>query len=185
LDVPRHFQLTGPRAEANQTTIRRQRFATYAEAIVPDLNPDDRFEDKPTRASNDQPFVIPVIEESLHTSKRLVTTGVVRIDKSVREREVILTEPLNAETVDVERVPMNVILSTAPSIRTEGDVTVIPVIEEVLVTTKQLRLVEEVRITRRRATRVYEQTATLRSEEVTVERQVPEHSDKAGEDRLD
>jgi len=145
---------------------------------------DDHLEESPTRAGNDQSFVIPVIEEYLQASKRLVTTGVVRIDKTVREREVVVTEPLNTETVDIERIPMNVIVEAAPGIRTEGDVTVVPVVEEVLVTTKQLRLVEEVRITRRRATTIHEHAETLRSEEVTVERQAAESFNEAGEERL-
>ena len=141
--------------------------------------------DSPIQAENEGPFVIPVIEEYVQVSKELVTTGVVRIHKSIQEREVLLSEPLESETVDVERVPMNVFVESAPAIRTEGDVTVIPVLEEVLVTKKQLRLVEEVRITRRASTRIYQENAILRSEEITVERHATAKSNEAGEERLD
>jgi stress response protein YsnF len=110
---------------------------------------------------------------------------VVHIHKSVHEREVLISEPLDSETVDVEPIPMNVFVETAPGIRTEGDVTVIPVLEEVLVTRKQLRLVEEVRITKRPSTRIFQENAILRSEEITVERHAPVSSNEAGEERPD
>jgi stress response protein YsnF len=58
-------------------------------------------------------------------------------------------------------------------------------LEEVLVTTKQLRLVEEVRITRVRSTNVHRQNVTLRAEDVSVDRQAPLSSTKAAEERLD
>ncbi len=146
---------------------------------------DDRDESLFDRPANETTLVIPVIEESLDISKELVETGVVRVHKSVREHEVAISEPLTSETVRVERVPMDVIVDRAPAVRTEGDLTVIPVVEEVLVTTKQLRLVEEVRITRVRSTHVHQQNVTLRAEDVTVERQGAQTSTKAGEERLD
>jgi uncharacterized protein (TIGR02271 family) len=152
---------------------------------VSDLITDDRGTASPIRAENEGPFVIPVVEEYLLASKKVVTTGVVRIHKSVHEREVLISEPLDSETIDVERVPMNVFVESAPTIRTEGDVTVIPVVEEVLVTTKRLRLVEEVRITKRPSTRIYQESAIVRSEEIAVERHAPLGSNEAGEERLD
>lgn len=137
------------------------------------------------RGNKEKPLIIPVAEEYLQVSKEVVTTGVVRIDKYLHEREVLISEPLDSETVEVERVPMNVIVESVPAFRTEGDVTVIPVVEEVLVTTKKLRLIEEIRITKRRSTRIYQETAVLRSEELQVERRAPVSSNEAGEERLD
>ncbi len=148
-----------------------------------DVIADDREKGSPILAENDRSLVIPVVEEYLQASKKVVTTGVVRIHKSVHEREVLISEPLDSETIDVERVPMNVLVESAPAIRTEGDVTVIPVLEEVLVTVKQLRLVEEVRITRRTSTRIYQENAILRSEEIAVDRHAPVSSKEAGEER--
>lgn len=156
-----------------------------AEAIVSDLITNDSDKASPIPAENEGPFVIPVVEEYLQASKRLVATGVVRIHKSVHEREVLISEPLDSEIINVEHVPMNVFVESAPAIRTEGDVTVIPVLEEVLVTRKQLRLVEEVRITKRLSTKIYQENAILRSEEIAVERHAPVSSNEAGEERLD
>lgn len=149
-----------------------------------DIASDDRNESPAVPAQNET-LVIPVIEESLDISKGVVETGVVRVHKSVREHEVVISEPLTSETVHVERVPMDVIVDGPLPVRTEGDVTVIPVVQEVLVTTKQLRLVEEVRITRLRSTNVHNQNVTLRAEDITVERHAPVSSIKADEERLD
>jgi stress response protein YsnF len=44
---------------------------------------------------------------------------------------------------------MGRIVETAPEIRTEGDVTILPVVEEVLVVEKRLVLKEELHIRRR------------------------------------
>jgi len=140
------------------------------EDIVSDLSSDNRSESSPVERVQST-LVIPVVEEHLEVSKQLVATGLVRVQKMVRERDVAISEPLTAETLHVERVPMNVIVDSPPSVRTEGEVTVIPVVEEVLVTTKQLRLIEEVRITRVKSTAVHHENVTLRSEEVSVERQ--------------
>jgi len=151
---------------------------------VSDIASDDRNASSSVQAQNET-LVIPVIEESLDVSKGVVETGVVRVHKSVREHEVVISEPLTSETVHVERVPMDVIVDGPLPVRTEGDLTVIPVVEEVLVTTKQLRLVEEVRITRVRSTNVHHQNVTLRAEDIAVERHPPLSSMKAGEERLD
>lgn len=149
-----------------------------------DVAPGDRKESSSFPSQNET-LVIPVIEESLDVSKGIVETGVVRVHKSVREHEVVISEPLTSETVHVERVPMDLIVDGPLPVRTEGDVTVIPVVEEVLVTTKQLRLVEEVRITRVRSTNVHHQNVTLRAEDIDVERYTPVSSMKADGERQD
>jgi uncharacterized protein (TIGR02271 family) len=151
---------------------------------VSDIASDDRSESSSLRSQNES-LVIPVIEEFLDISKGVVETGVVRVHKSVREHQVVISEPLTSETVHVERVPMDVIVDGPLPVRSEGDVTVIPVVEEVLVTTKQLRLVEEVRITRVRSTNVHHQNVTLRAEDVDVERHAPVSSVKPDGERLD
>ena len=54
--------------------------------------------------------------------------------------------------------------------RHEGDVTIIPLIEEVLVVEKRLLLREEIRVSRRKTTVNNPQVYTLRREDVQVER---------------
>jgi len=65
-------------------------------------------------------------------------------------REIVVDEHLFADEVAVERVPINQIVDQVPDTRQEGDVLIVPVVEEVLVVQKRLLLKEEVRIQRRR-----------------------------------
>lgn len=65
-------------------------------------------------------------------------------------REVNLDERLFADEVAVERVPVNRIVDQMPETRQDGDVLIVPVVEEVLTIQKRLLLKEEVRIQRRR-----------------------------------
>jgi uncharacterized protein (TIGR02271 family) len=124
---------------------------------------------------DNKPIVVPVIEEQAEFSKQEITSGLVRINKVVHEREEVVDEPLITEEVEIERVPINkVVKGQAPKARQDGDKTIIPVLEEVLVVEKRLLLKEELRITRRKRTFHDPQVLTLRSEEVTVERTKPD-----------
>lgn len=121
----------------------------------------------------DDTRVIPVIEETLDVQKRRVETGGVRITKVVHEREEVVDEPLFREEVSVERVALNRVLDGPVPVRYEGEVTIIPLVEEVLVVEKRLMLKEELRITRRRVAEHKPQQITLRREEVILERITP------------
>ncbi|MDO9710286.1 YsnF/AvaK domain-containing protein [Paracraurococcus lichenis] len=113
--------------------------------------------------------VVPVIEETAVVYKEQVVTDRVRLHKRVHEDQEVLDIPVRTETLEVERVPMGRWIEAAPAIRQEGETTVYSVVEEVLVVEKRLRLVEEVRVTRRQATRHVREEVALRREEVTVE----------------
>lgn len=94
-------------------------------------------------------LVIPVTVEELVIEKRKVETGKVRINTRVEKREEVVDEPLLHQEISVERVAIDrEIHGEVPTPREEGNVLVIPIIEEVLVVTKQLRLKEELRVTR-------------------------------------
>ncbi|MBK0404630.1 YsnF/AvaK domain-containing protein [Adhaeribacter sp. BT258] len=113
---------------------------------------------------------LPIIEEQLKIDKRIVETGNLRLLKKVHEEEHEIHAPLIHETVTVEHVPIDQFVEVIPEVRQEGDTTIYPVLEEVLV--KRLRLVEEVRVTRHRTeTPANPQKITLRKEEIQVDRQ--------------
>jgi hypothetical protein len=63
---------------------------------------------------------------------------------------VALENPMFTEEAGVERIPVNRLVDTAPETRTEGDVTIIPIVEEVMVVEKRLLLKEEIHIRRTR-----------------------------------
>jgi stress response protein YsnF len=84
--------------------------------------------------------VIPLVEETATVGKRQVVTGRVRVQTVTETVEELAHADVQRETVEVTRVPFDKVVETAPEIRTEGDVTIVPVLEEVLVVEKRLML---------------------------------------------
>ena len=115
-------------------------------------------------------IVVPLIAEQVVISKKTVETGGVRVHKTVREDVQRIDEPIVREHLDVERVEINRFVETAPAVRYEGDVMIVPVLEEVVVTQKRLLLREEVRLTKRREEISSMQEVTLRREEISLEK---------------
>ncbi|MPR10440.1 DUF2382 domain-containing protein [Microvirga tunisiensis] len=115
-------------------------------------------------------LVIPIVEEEAKVAKRQVVSDRIIVKTTVNTEERVLKEMLSQETVEVERIPVNRVVDVVPQLRTEGDVTIVPVFEERLVVEKQLFLVEEVRIRRTTSVESVEVPVTLRKELATVER---------------
>ena len=116
---------------------------------------------------------IPLVEEQLTVGTRVVETGRgVRIHKTISEQPVVIDERLVREEMAIERVPVDriVALEDKPVTRYEGDTLVVPVFEEVLVVERRLRIKEELRITRIRHEERYQDTVSLKTEQVEVER---------------
>lgn len=115
--------------------------------------------------------VIPVIEEVPVVGKRTTTTGRLRVEKSVSERDVLVDEPLLQRDVHVERIPIGREVTSAeelPVIRYDGDTVIIPVLREEAVLVKRVVLTEEIRITRVTRRMRHAQKVTLRAEQVSV-----------------
>ena len=116
------------------------------------------------------PELIAVVEETAVVDKVRKVTGIVRARTETHEDTAIVDEPLLAEQVTIERVPMDRWIDHPVSVRQEGDTTIIPVVEEVVVLEKRLKLVQEVRVTKQQITRHEPQNVTLRRQNVVVER---------------
>ena len=127
-----------------------------------------------------KPAVIPVIQERAVVKKRVVETGRVRIRKDVRDYEEHIDIPHVHEEVRVERVPMDQMVEEAPQVRTEGDVTIIPVLEERYVLEKRLVLVEELHVRRERHETHRPEVVKVLKEEVEVDR-IPAGADATPE----
>jgi len=112
--------------------------------------------------------VIPVVEERLDIHKKEVETGRVAVYLTPREHEEIVRVPLTDEHVEVRRVEVNRFVEAPEPVRQQGDVTIVPVMEEVLVVQKRLRVKHELHLIRRRETREHAQRVTLRSEKAHV-----------------
>lgn len=114
--------------------------------------------------------VLPVVEERLSVDKRTVETGRVSVRTAVEQTNALVAEDLLRDQAEVERVPVGREVESAPEPRWEGDVLIVPVVEEFLVVEKRLRVVEELRVVRRRTVERVETTVPLRSTRVEVER---------------
>ena len=117
--------------------------------------------------------VVPVIREEVQVDKRVVDTGRgVRIHKTVAELPCHIDERLLRDEVEVSHVPVDRIvpLDAAPATRYEGETLVVPILEEVLVVERRVRIKEELRITRTRREERHAETVMLKSEQVSVER---------------
>lgn len=107
----------------------------------------------------------------------------VSIDKEVRERERVrvrtevathielVTADLHSEDVIVDRVPIDQEIDELPELRHEGNVLIVPVVEEQLVVTKRLVLKEELHITRRVRTEQVHRAVSVRRLKPIVERE--------------
>jgi uncharacterized protein (TIGR02271 family) len=114
--------------------------------------------------------IIPLLEEELSVAKRVVETARVRVSRVTHSHEQLVDELLQHEKVEVERVPVDRPVDAMPSVRQEGDVTIIPVVEEILKVERCLVLKEEVHIRRIKTTERHQEQVTLRRQEATVSR---------------
>lgn len=125
---------------------------------------------------------VPLLEERAVVHKVQKETGRTRVRLVSTEQERIIDEEVTATHADIVRVPVGRIVDEAPEPHWEGDVYVVPVLEEVLVTEKKLRLVEEVHIRRLTTTGRVSHPVTLRRSEVVIERVGPaDNSPNPGE----
>lgn len=133
----------------------------------------DETETQVMTRPQEETLVVPVIAETFSVGKRTVVTGGVRLTKRVSEHTEIVDEPLLREAVHVERVPINRIVAETPAARYEGDVLIVPVLEEILVVEKRLMLKEEIHI-HPTQTQVHQpQQINVRVEDVVIEEIAP------------
>jgi uncharacterized protein (TIGR02271 family) len=127
---------------------------------------------------------IPVIRETLEVGKRTLETGRVRIVRRPVEEIHSVDTPWVRERVAIERVPVERIVDPdhPPKVREEGDVLVIPVLEEEIVLEKRLVLREELRVSRIREEARVVEDVVLRRDEVSIERiQNPAEPENGGQ----
>ena len=129
-------------------------------------------EDEPPHGEALAETVIALHAEEVVISRHQIDTTEVRIATVTHEASTIVREEFIRETVQIERTPIGRIVDSAPEVRQEGDVTIIPVIEEVIVVQRKLLLKEEIRVRRARTATEHVETVTLRQQDVEVTRTV-------------
>ena len=121
---------------------------------------------------DDDPDVlrVPVLQEDVIVGVRETVTGRVRVHTYPEDEQIRLERDLSRTRIAVERVPINRAVQSASGERIEGDVRIIPVFEERLVVTKELWLVEELRISRETFVESVEVPVTRRVTRVDIDR---------------
>jgi uncharacterized protein (TIGR02271 family) len=137
----------------------------------------------PRALPDDRETIIPLYEETLSVTKRQVERGRVRVDVRVVEQEQAIEQTLERNDVEVERVTVDRVVETVPEARQEGDVLIIPIVEEEVVLVKRLVLKEEIHVRKRATQRTEQFTVKLRSEhaEITRDGVREEFSDISGD----
>jgi stress response protein YsnF len=113
---------------------------------------------------------IPLAKEQAEIQVEPKLAGRVRVTTKTHEIEDRATATLEHSDLQVTRVPIDQVVDVAPEVRVEGDVTIVPVLEEVLVVEKRLVLKEELHIKRVRNIETVDVPVKLRKQEATIER---------------
>ena len=113
---------------------------------------------------------IPITEEEAQVSVEPHIEARVRVSTRTSEVEDRVAATLESADVHVTRVPINQFVDVAPDVRSDGDITIIPVLEEVLVVEKRLVLKEEIHVQRIRAAETVEVPVVLRKQVAKIER---------------
>lgn len=92
--------------------------------------------------------IIPVVEERVRTSTVGTEGRTVTVHSRPVTETVTLSQPVMRENVSIERIPVGKVVTEMPPIREEGEVTVIPVVEEQLRVVVDLVLTEEIHLRR-------------------------------------
>lgn len=117
---------------------------------------------------------IPVIEETASVTTRKVVTGRVRIETRTEEVTQSLAAELLSSEVEVTRVPVGRTIDAVPDISETGDLTIIPVVEERLVVTRELYLREEIHIRRVERRETLDVPVTTRRQTARIARLSPD-----------
>lgn len=118
-------------------------------------------------------LTVKLAREEATITTRDVVTGRVRVSTVTDFVEEVLQQELRGVRAEVVRKPIDRTLDRGeapPGPRTEGNVTIIPVFEEVAVTEIRLLLKEELHITQRTVSETVEIPVTLRKQRAVIER---------------
>lgn len=123
-----------------------------------------------TRKDKHTAGTLSLVAEVAEVAKHRRIIGRVDVRTVTETSDEVLKTSLETGTVEVTRIPLNRHVNVAPTIRTEGDVTIIPVLEEFLFVEKRLLLKEEIHIRRITRAEEVETTVPLRRQRAVVER---------------
>ena len=110
-----------------------------------------------------------MVAETARVEKRIVEK-ITEVRVTTSEHDEAVQAMLMHQDVVVDRVPVGTRVDAVPPVRREGDVVIMPVVEEVLVVEKRLILKEELHIRIDVTTREETRTVRLRREHAEIDR---------------
>ncbi|WP_333855420.1 DUF2382 domain-containing protein [Leclercia sp.] len=124
----------------------------------------DKYDDEKKRDT------VTLAEERVELSTKKVVDRRVRITRATRVDEKNITAELTQQNADIKRIAKNEVVEAQniPQIRQEGDVTIIPIIEERVEIIKHYVLTEEIHVIKKRSTERHQEIITLRSQEIII-----------------
>jgi stress response protein YsnF len=114
---------------------------------------------------------IPLHVEEISVSRREIKKATVQVALVTGTREQLIDEELTHVRVEIERVPIDRTVEVVPPIRQEEDITIIPVVEEVIVVERRLVLKEEVWVRHVSTKEQHRETVMLRRQEAVITRE--------------
>ena len=108
--------------------------------------------------------------EDLQITRERIAGDTVRVRTVTSQHDRLVEEQLVHERVEIVRVPIGRVVDTVPDVRQDGDVTILPVVEEEIVVQKRLILKEEVHLRRVSVAEVHRETVILREQEAVITR---------------
>lgn len=114
--------------------------------------------------------IIALHGEDLVVGRRIVERASVRIATVTRSHDRLVEEELTHRRVEIVHVPVGRFVDAVPPVREDGDLTILPVVEEVVIVERRLLLKEEVHIRRVQQTAQHVETIVLRTQEAVVTR---------------
>ena len=128
----------------------------------------------PDQEQQPEDLHIPLHVEEVSVSRREIEKGNVQIALITGAREQLIDEELTHVRVEIERVPIGRTIEVVPPIGQEEDITIIPVVEEVVVVERRLVLKEEIRVRHVSTKEQHQETVVLRQQEAVVTREEPD-----------
>jgi len=114
--------------------------------------------------------IIRVLKEDIDISKKVIDGRKISLHKSVSTETVSNNIVLLHDNIRIEHITFNKEVGEIPKIREKGNITIIPVIEEVAVVTKKIILVKEIHITNDQIEKIEHIETLLRKESVTIDK---------------
>ena len=137
------------------------------------MTPEDRVQETGPvveKTQDPEQILVPLHAEEVSVGKRRVVTGQVKVATVTRQHEQLVEELLEHDHVEIERIAIGKEVDTVPPVREDGDILIIPIIEEVVVVERRLLLKEEVRVRRIRQTQRYQERVVVRKQEAVITR---------------